>query len=95
MERYYMNLNSSELHLLCIIEMMSHSTWYSMGQSNPKSTTSYTQTHGLRHILIHAPFHHASALCLLIVKPIRSQLVSEIGFMSILLFQQISLNVNP
>lgn len=40
MERYYMNLNSSVLHLSCTIEMMTHSSWYSMGQSGPKSPDS-------------------------------------------------------
>lgn len=45
MERYYMNLNSSELHLLCTIEM-SHCALYSTGQSSLKSPAHIqTQTH--------------------------------------------------
>lgn len=45
MERYYMNLNSSELHLLCTIETMSQSTQYSAGQSCPKSPALYQHAH--------------------------------------------------
>lgn len=70
MWRYRMTVNSSELHLLCIIEMMSHSARYSMGQSSPKSPALYqlkhthTDKHIYKYMLTLRVSHHASVLCL-------------------------------
>lgn len=80
---YYMNLNSSELHLLCV---MSHSTWYSTGQSGSLSAsyrhTPWINTYPNACFCCEYPIMHLSRVYSL-ATPIRSQLVPEIGSMPI------------
>lgn len=57
-EWYYRNLNSSKLHLLHTIELMSHLAWYNLGQKSPEFPTLYPHT--LKRSDKQKPAHDAS-----------------------------------